>query len=76
MEADTELEVEFEDIIGIDTGNAVKVSSKTGMGVDELLEALVRIIPPPEGDPKGPLQESRWSITGCLSRYATSHCYS
>ncbi|MBL4585184.1 MAG: elongation factor 4 [Pseudomonadales bacterium] len=47
---------EIEDIIGIDTGNAVKVSSKTGMGVDELLEALVRIIPPPEGDPKGPLQ--------------------
>lgn len=47
---------EIEDIIGIETDEAVKVSSKTGMGVEDLLEALVRIIPPPEGDPAGPLQ--------------------
>ena len=47
---------EIEDIIGIETDEAVKVSSKTGMGVEDLLESLVRIIPPPEGDRDGPLQ--------------------
>jgi GTP-binding protein LepA len=47
---------EIEDIIGIETDEAVKVSSKTGMGVEDLLESLVRIIPPPQGDSSGPLQ--------------------
>ncbi|MDF1643855.1 MAG: translation elongation factor 4 [Pseudomonadales bacterium] len=47
---------EIEDIIGIETDEAVKVSSKTGMGVEDLLESLVRIIPPPQGDSSGLLQ--------------------
>lgn len=47
---------EIEDIIGIDASNAVNVSAKTGLGVPELLEAIVERIPPPEGDPAGPLQ--------------------
>ena len=47
---------EIEDIIGIEARNAVKVSAKTGQGVDELLERLVQSIPPPKGDPKAPLQ--------------------
>ena len=47
---------EIEDIIGIEARNAVEVSAKTGDGVPELLEALVREIPPPEGNPDGALQ--------------------
>ncbi|MDK1023640.1 MAG: translation elongation factor 4 [Gammaproteobacteria bacterium] len=47
---------EIEEIIGIDTTNAVYVSAKSGEGVEELLESLVRVIPPPTGDRKGPLQ--------------------
>ncbi len=47
---------EIEDIIGIDAGNAIRVSAKTGLGVPELLEELVDVIPAPEGDPDAPLQ--------------------
>ncbi|MGB6451365.1 MAG: translation elongation factor 4 [Steroidobacteraceae bacterium] len=47
---------EIEDIIGIEAHDAVRVSAKTGAGVPELLEMLVRKIPPPKGDPDGPLQ--------------------
>ena len=47
---------EIEEIIGIDATDAVRVSAKTGEGVDELLEALVKRIPAPRGDPEAPLQ--------------------
>ncbi|HEX3301874.1 MAG TPA: GTP-binding protein, partial [Thermomicrobiales bacterium] len=47
---------EIEDIIGIEATDALKVSAKTGEGVPELLEALIRRIPAPKGDPDGPLQ--------------------
>lgn len=47
---------EIEDIIGIEAQNAVRVSAKTGQGVAELLEQIVTRIPPPAGDPEGPLQ--------------------
>jgi len=47
---------EIEDIIGIDAQDAIHVSAKTGQGVAELLEQLVEVIPPPQGDPDGPLQ--------------------
>ncbi len=47
---------EIEEIIGIEASHAIEVSAKTGKGVDELLEQLVHLIPPPEGDPDGPLQ--------------------
>ncbi len=47
---------EIEDIIGIEAGDAVRVSAKTGLGVSELLERLVEDIPPPEGDPESELQ--------------------
>jgi GTP-binding protein LepA len=50
------VKAEIEDIIGIDAQQAVEVSAKTGVGVPELLEAIVREIPPPEGDEDGPLQ--------------------
>jgi len=47
---------DIEEIIGLDTGNCICVSAKTGEGIDELLEVLVRQIPPPAGEPEGPLQ--------------------
>ncbi|WP_261371496.1 GTP-binding protein, partial [Yersinia frederiksenii] len=47
---------EIEDIVGIDATDAVRCSAKTGVGVPDILERLVRDIPPPKGDPDGPLQ--------------------
>ena len=47
---------EIEDIIGVDAQHAMHVSAKTGAGVPELLQQLVDLIPPPVGDPDGPLQ--------------------
>jgi GTP-binding protein LepA len=47
---------EIEEIIGIEAHDAVRVSAKTGVGVPELLEDLIRRIPPPKGDPDAPLQ--------------------
>ncbi|MBQ9274164.1 MAG: translation elongation factor 4 [Succinivibrio sp.] len=47
---------EIEDLIGIEAADAQRCSAKTGAGVDEVLERLVRDIPPPEGDPDAPLQ--------------------
>ena len=47
---------EIEEIIGIDAQDAVRVSAKTGENVPELLEELVKRIPPPKGDLQAPLQ--------------------
>ncbi|MCB4793120.1 translation elongation factor 4 [Pseudomonas sp. NP21570] len=47
---------EIEHIIGIDATGAVACSAKSGMGVDEVLERLVAVIPPPTGDVEAPLQ--------------------
>ncbi|HVC01546.1 MAG TPA: translation elongation factor 4 [Steroidobacteraceae bacterium] len=47
---------EIEEIIGIPAGDAALVSAKTGRGIPELLEQLVKRIPPPSGNPHGPLQ--------------------
>ena len=47
---------EIEDIVGIDAIDAVRCSAKTGLGVDLVLEEIVKKIPAPVGDPNGPLQ--------------------
>jgi len=47
---------EIEDIIGIPAKDAVRVSAKTGEGITEILEAVVRQMPPPKGDPAAPLK--------------------
>jgi GTP-binding protein LepA len=46
---------QIENVIGLDTHNAVLVSAKTGQGVPDILEAVVRDIPAPKGDPAAPL---------------------
>ena len=48
--------VEIEDVIGIDATDAIPCSAKTGMGIDDILEAVVARIPAPKGNPNGPLR--------------------
>ena len=47
---------EIEDVIGIDATDAIPCSAKTGMGIDEILEAVVLRMPPPRGNPDAPLR--------------------
>ncbi|HEX3587431.1 MAG TPA: translation elongation factor 4 [Candidatus Angelobacter sp.] len=46
----------IEQTVGLDTKDAMLVSAKSGLGVPELLEAIVKRLPPPKGDPENPLQ--------------------
>ena len=48
--------MEIEEIIGLDATDAVCVSAKTGMGVDQILEDIIAKVPPPEGDQKAELK--------------------
>jgi GTP-binding protein LepA len=47
---------QIEDVIGLDASNAVEISAKTGLNVDQVLEALVERLPPPRGDATAPLK--------------------
>ncbi|HZW36150.1 MAG: translation elongation factor 4 [Deltaproteobacteria bacterium] len=45
---------EIEDVVGLDTREIIAASAKKGVGVEEILERVVRKIPPPSGDPEAP----------------------
>ena len=47
---------EIEDVIGIEAGDAVHCSAKTGLGVEDVIESIIAKVPPPKGDPDAPLQ--------------------
>ena len=50
------VKAQIEDVIGIDASEAIEISAKTGMGVPDVLEAIVTKLPPPQGDRDAPLK--------------------
>ena len=55
--SDTEkVKKQIEDVIGIDTSHSINCSGKTGEGVEDVLESIVKVLPPPKGDVKNPLK--------------------
>jgi len=48
--------IEIEEIIGLDTSDTIRVSAKTGLGIEALLEQIVQVIPPPSGSEDAPLR--------------------
>jgi GTP-binding protein LepA len=47
---------EIEDVVGVDATDAVLASAKTGLGIDDILEAIIAKVPPPKGDVNAPLK--------------------
>ena len=55
--SDTEkVKKQIEDVIGIDTSHSINCSGKTGEGVDDILESIIKILPSPKGNKEGPLK--------------------
>lgn len=50
------VKAQIEEVIGLDASGALPISAKTGMGIPEVLEAIVKLLPPPQGDVNAPLQ--------------------
>lgn len=64
---------EIEEILGIDTSNAVLTSAKTGIGIDEVLEAIVKYVPPPDDTSAKPLRALVFD--SCYDQYLGTIAY-
>ena len=51
-----EVAAEIEDVIGLDASDAPRISAKNGINIDQVLEKIVEVVPPPEGDDEAPLR--------------------
>jgi GTP-binding protein LepA len=47
---------EIEEVIGLDASDAILTSAKTGIGIEEILERIIKTVPPPQGEDQAPLQ--------------------
>lgn len=65
--------LEAEQILGLDASEAVFTSAKTGMGIDSLLEAVIKRIPPPKGDADAPLRSLIYDAKPDPHRGVISH---
>jgi len=68
-----DIALELEQVIGLEAERAVFVSAKTGEGVDDLLRAIVERIPPPKGDPAGPLRAMIYDAKADVHRGVVCH---
>jgi GTP-binding protein LepA len=68
------VETEIESDLGLDPAGAVHCSAKKGEGIDDLLEAIVHRLPPPEGDPAAPLQAMLFDAQYDSFRGVVLHC--
>jgi GTP-binding protein LepA len=50
------IQEQIEQVVGLDASEAVMASAKSGIGIEDILEAVVRKVPPPKGDPEAPLR--------------------
>ncbi|MGB0714906.1 MAG: translation elongation factor 4 [Phycisphaerae bacterium] len=68
-----DIALEAEQILGLDASEAVFTSAKTGLGLDSLLEAIIKRIPPPKGDPAAPLRSLIYDAKPDPHRGVISH---
>ena len=68
-----DIALEVEQVLGLDASEAVFTSAKTGAGVDDLLKAVVKRIPPPTGDPSGQLRALIYDAKPDQHRGVISH---
>ncbi len=68
-----DIALETEQVLGLDASEAIFTSAKTGAGIDELLQAIVKRIPPPKGDPTGRLRALIYDAKPDVHRGVISH---